>query len=89
MISENPQRAYVIGGETVYRAAMPLAKQLEITQVKRIVTGGDAFFPPINSHEWLVVPVNYGKTRFDENGIPVEKDYSFITYTKICLSTDA
>ncbi|MDP3990576.1 MAG: dihydrofolate reductase [archaeon] len=82
LIGENPPLVYIIGGETVYRDTMPLATKLEITHVKRVVTDGDAFFPPINHHEWQGVPVDYGETEFNKDGIPIEKEYSFVTYTK-------
>jgi len=82
-VGENPPLAYVIGGGTIYQATMQLAKRLEITLVDVIIANGDAFFPVINRHEWQGVPVEYGKTIFDENGIPIKKDHSFVTYTRI------
>jgi dihydrofolate reductase len=60
-------RAYVIGGETVYRDSMERAFGLEITEV----TGnydGDSFFPRIDQTVWKEV--------FREN----HDGYSFVRY---------
>src|SRR5690606_21247289 len=37
----------VIGGAAVYRAAMPLATRILLTEIDQDVEGGDVFFPPI------------------------------------------
>src|SRR3989344_5306134 len=42
---------YVIGGESVYREALPLTDRLELTHVNREVEG-DAFFPEIDEIRW-------------------------------------
>lgn len=60
---------YVIGGESVYKQAMPLADCLEITLVDQTVLNADSFFPKIGN-EWLVKKVK----KCD--------GYSFITYCK-------
>jgi len=60
--------AFIIGGGTVYREALPLAQKLEITHVHQIVEGGDAFFPEIDFSVWRE------DARDDRNG------YSFVTY---------
>ena len=44
----------VAGGETIYRAAMPLADRLYITHVA-LAPEGDAFFPAIDPSVWVVV----------------------------------
>lgn len=65
----NRDRAYVIGGQSVYEAALPLAQWLEITHVHQTVPG-DAFFPEIDPHIWL--PTN----QIGREG------YAFVTYRK-------
>ncbi|MEX0887507.1 MAG: dihydrofolate reductase [Phycisphaeraceae bacterium] len=45
---------FVIGGETVYRAALPRAHRLEVTRVHANVEG-DARFPPFDASAWRVV----------------------------------
>ena len=43
----------VIGGEQIYRQALPMAERLYLTKVFRSFEG-DAFFPEIDDSEWLV-----------------------------------
>lgn len=50
----NAEQAFVIGGEQIYRQAMPLADRLEITEVD-LAPEGDAWFPPIAAVDWLEV----------------------------------
>lgn len=45
--SKNYEKAFVIGGQTIYEQFMPLADELIITHVHRIVEG-DTFFPEID-----------------------------------------
>lgn len=44
----------VAGGETIYRAALPLADRLYISHVA-LAPAGDAFFPRIDPQVWTVV----------------------------------
>lgn len=65
----NRDRAYVIGGQSVYEAALPLAQRLEITDVYEN-PDGDAFFPQIDPQIWLP-------------GDKVARDgYAFVTYRR-------
>lgn len=43
---------FVIGGETIYRQALPLAHRLYITLVDQEPEAADAFFPPIDMQRW-------------------------------------
>jgi dihydrofolate reductase len=43
--------AFVIGGEQIYRAALPLATRIELTQIHRSFDG-DAFFPMPDQTQW-------------------------------------
>lgn len=45
---------FVIGGGEIYRAALPIADRLYLTQVAQS-PDGDTFFPEINSGQWREV----------------------------------
>jgi len=45
-------RVYGIGGEAIYRALLPLADRLLVTEVDVTVDGADAFFPDFEDAEW-------------------------------------
>ncbi len=46
---------YVIGGESVYRQALPYAQRLCLTIVADLPAQADAYFPEIDMDEWQVV----------------------------------
>lgn len=48
------QEAFIIGGESVYRQAMPLATNLEITRIYASESEADKFFPAIDPAEWAL-----------------------------------
>ena len=73
----NEEIVYIIGGEMLYRTAMPLADILCLTEVDDTPENADAFFPEFNRREWEVIE----KEQFGKD----EKhsfDYSFVTYAK-------
>ncbi len=43
---------FVIGGEQVYRQALPLADRLYLTVIDDSPSGADAFFPTVDWSEW-------------------------------------
>lgn len=43
---------FIIGGEQIYRAALPFCNRIFITEVDAEVDTADAFFPPLPSKEW-------------------------------------
>jgi dihydrofolate reductase len=47
------RRVYGIGGEGVYRALLPLADRLLVTDVDVTVADADAFFPAFDEAEWV------------------------------------
>lgn len=49
------QSCFVIGGESVYREALPYADKLYLTLVHTEVEGADAFFPNWDKSEWIEV----------------------------------
>jgi dihydrofolate reductase len=61
----------IIGGETLYRALLPRADRIYLTEVHEEVTG-DAFFPELDADEWVEVS---RENRTDIHRAPV----SFVT----------
>lgn len=59
---------YIIGGASIYRQALPLASELIITQVDDSPTDADAFFPPLDSLQWM-------ETKKEKH-----TGFSFVTY---------
>jgi dihydrofolate reductase len=51
---EHAEPVWVIGGEQIYRAAMPLADTLVVTEIDQDVEG-DAHAPQVDPSEWTVV----------------------------------
>jgi dihydrofolate reductase len=65
---------FVIGGERVYRQALPLAARAYVTEVEEEVDG-DAFFPELPGEEW----------RCAERGQPLRENgrrFSFCVYER-------
>jgi dihydrofolate reductase len=48
------EEVFIIGGETVFRTALPLSNKIYLTQVDSIVTDADAFFPKFKKTEWII-----------------------------------
>ena len=46
---------YVIGGELLYRTALPLADILCLTEIDDTPENADAFFPDFTRNEWEVI----------------------------------
>ena len=69
---DGQDEAVVIGGEQIYRLALPLAQRLYLTRVAAEVTG-DAWFPQIDETAWHEV------VREDHSAEgPNPYDYSFV-----------
>lgn len=49
------EEVFVIGGESVYEAALPLAQRLFLTHIEAVPTEADTFFPTYNPNEWTEV----------------------------------
>lgn len=47
------EEVYVIGGSSVYVQALPIADRLYLTCVDDVAKEADAFFPSIQSGEWI------------------------------------
>ena len=68
---------YVIGGELLYRTALPLADILCLTEIDDTPENADAFFPDFTRNEWEVIE--------QEEHTPDEKhafNYRFVTYLR-------
>ncbi len=70
------EEAMVIGGEQIYRQALPMADHLYITQVHAQVDG-DAWFPEFSLDDWQEM----GRESFSAEG-KNPYDYSFIVYQR-------
>ena len=49
------QKVFVIGGESIYAAALPLANEIDLTRVHTTIEKGDAFFPKFSEDDWELV----------------------------------
>lgn len=49
---EGKDKCFVMGGASVYRAALPMMDELYITHVHTVVEGADVFFPEIDPEVW-------------------------------------
>ncbi len=68
---------YIIGGEQLYRHALPIADILCLTEVKDTPAEADAFFPTFDKKEWEIIEQ-------EEHGIDEKHthSYTFKTYVK-------
>ena len=70
-----PPPAYCIGGGALYRAALPYATTLQLTEIERAFAG-DATFPEFDRHEWREIAREAHAA--DEGGLP----FAFVTYRR-------
>lgn len=68
------EEAFIIGGDSIYQQALPLADRLYITEVDDEPQHADTFFPNIDPSEWKEVK----KEMRNENGLP----FSFLIYER-------
>lgn len=52
---DNLDEIFVIGGEQIYRAALPLADRIYLSRVHTTIEGGEAFFPAFDEAQWNLV----------------------------------
>lgn len=62
---------FIIGGAEIYRAALPLATRIELTEVHSAFTG-DAYFPALDKTRWR-------ETSREPHATPDGLRYSFVT----------
>ena len=72
--AESPQETFIIGGESIYRQALPAARKLYLTIVDKEPEQADTFFPAIDRSAWEVTE----KEMRNENGL----SFSFLTYIR-------
>ena len=70
-------RVFVIGGASVYQAAIDTMDRLFVTQIHTVIPDADAYFPEINTDIWTV-EARSGLLRDPESGL----EYEFVTYLK-------
>ncbi len=66
MASQGPGDTFIIGGSTVYRAALPYADMLHLTVIDDEVPDADTFFPILDLDSYTVASIvpGEGKYRF-------------------------
>jgi len=69
--TQNEDEVFVIGGEALYRLALPHADRLYLTEIERDYDG-DAFFPEIIAQEWQERSRALGGA-----------DFSFVIYDRV------
>ena len=72
--------AFVIGGAEIYRAMLPAAQRLVVTEIRQAFDG-DAFFPPIGADVWLEV-ARAAQPKAGKS----EVDFDFVEYKRRCTS---
>jgi dihydrofolate reductase len=68
----------VIGGEAVYREALPAADTIYLTTVHTVVGDGDARFPAFDKKEWSLAAEERHKAAPGDTA-----DYTIRTYTRV------
>ena len=74
---ETADRCFIMGGASVYRAAIDMMDRLFITHVHTTIEDADAFFPEINSDIWAV-DSRSEMMHDDETGY----DFEFVVYVR-------
>lgn len=72
------EETMVIGGEEIYRTALPLADRIYLTEVD-LEVAGDASFPPIDEADWVEVRRVEQKGGAGEGGEDQSPAYAFVT----------
>jgi dihydrofolate reductase len=70
-------KVFVIGGGDIFKAFLPLADRVYLTEVQTKITDADAHFPIISSDDW-VESSRVHHVKDDRN----EFDYDVITYNR-------
>ena len=74
---QTDDEVYVIGGESVYEAALPQADRLCLTHIEAVPDEADTYFPTYNKEEW--------EEESREHHEPDEKNklaYDFVNYIR-------
>jgi len=73
------ERAYIIGGATIYKLGMKIADIFELTRIYHDYDA-DTFYPEINEAEWEIINKEDHEGLDKKNNINVK--FSFITYRR-------
>lgn len=74
---KNEDKVYIIGGEMLYRSALPFADELCLTEVDDTPSEADAFFPHFDKNDWEISEsIKHCK---DERH---NYDFTFVTYSR-------
>lgn len=77
-MAESDGEVFVIGGEQIYRATLPFASRLYLTEIDATFFGADTFFPDVNwKEEWRETLREHHQSD-DRNPHP----YSFVNYER-------
>ena len=72
--SKDSETLFIIGGATLYSAALPYADELILTEIKSACKNSDVFFPKFDKSLYKMTILQKGK----ENDL----EYSFVSYQK-------
>ena len=70
---KNDDEPFIIGGENIYKQALPKVDRIYLTRVHATFEG-DTYFPEIDANEWEVVSSEY-------HGTDEKHKYPFTVYT--------
>jgi dihydrofolate reductase len=73
--AENPSEIAIVGGADIYRAALPLATRIELTEV-HIDAPGDTHFPPFDKNVWR-------ETAREDHATADGLRYSYVTLERL------
>ena len=73
----NEEIVYVIGGEMLYRSAMPIADILCLTEINDTPEKADAFFPKFVKSDWEII-----QDEAHEKDDKHNYEYRFVTYIR-------
>jgi dihydrofolate reductase len=73
--TKDENEIFIIGGEQIYKIALPIATNMHITRVYRTIEG-DAFFPTFENSQWKILSQNDLESN---EGLK----FSFIDYERI------
>ncbi|MCB0658207.1 MAG: dihydrofolate reductase [Saprospiraceae bacterium] len=76
--ADGEEELFIIGGEEVYRLALPYCDRLYLTEIDVDVPDADAFFPEFDHTEWK-------ESRRDQHSADDRNpyDYTFVTYERL------
>lgn len=72
------KEVFIIGGASIYAAALPMADALELTEIDATADDADTFFPEIDFSDWILV-------RSEPSDIEEKMRYCFRRYERKSL----